>query len=243
MALRAAAPPFAGFAPGVRSGGLAWLERELRRSSPVPLPSRAIEELCAAVEEVTLRAGETLYAKHERPSGVWIIRAGAVELFDSNGKNRYVVSVLRIGDFVGDLHLLVGAESPFTAKAVERTLAFFVPRGDFERIVHSYPALGLAWSSQCARRLARTRTRIFEILVKDPFQRLARLLVEESVGNRVRLPQKTFAQMLGMSRTSVNRALKTLERRGVISLSYAAVQIVDRDALQAIAHEGLDRAA
>lgn len=243
MALRSPLPPFAGFPRSVDRDQYAWLERELKRASVIPLPVRALDDLFRVIEDVQLRTGETLYTKDDPPPGIWIIRAGAVELFDWNGKNRCVVSVLRCGDLVGDLHLLLGAEPPFTARALEPTSTWFVRGDTFTRIVTAHPALAFAWSSFCARRLARTRTRIFEILVRDPLQRVACLLVEESVGSHIRLPQKTLAQMLGMSRTSVNRALKVLERRGVVALSYSAVQIRDRDSLAAIAAGALEAAS
>jgi len=49
----------------------------------------------------------------------------------------------------------------------------------------------------------------------------------------VELPQRTLAAMLGVQRPSLNKVLKDLERDGLIRISYAAVEVLDRARLAA----------
>jgi CRP/FNR family transcriptional regulator, cAMP and macrophage regulator len=55
----------------------------------------------------------------------------------------------------------------------------------------------------------------------------ARLLVGEADGERVALPQRTLAAMLGVQRPSLNKVLKDLERDGLIRIGYSAIDILD----------------
>jgi CRP/FNR family cyclic AMP-dependent transcriptional regulator len=51
----------------------------------------------------------------------------------------------------------------------------------------------------------------------------------------LRLPQETLANTLGVSRQTLNRALKALEAEGLISVGYGAVTIIDASALEGMA--------
>ncbi len=63
-----------------------------------------------------------------------------------------------------------------------------------------------------------------------------------TVRKRVRLPQDYLARMLGVSRQTVNKVLRNLEREHVLSLHYAEIEIVDFLAL--VQRSGsLDKAA
>ena len=53
------------------------------------------------------------------------------------------------------------------------------------------------------------------------------LLADEAVSGRVELPQQTLAAMLGAQRPSLNKVLKDLERDGLITISYGAIEIRD----------------
>ena len=47
------------------------------------------------------------------------------------------------------------------------------------------------------------------------------------MNGRVELPQQTLAAMLGAQRPSLNKVLKDLERDGLITISYGAIEIRD----------------
>jgi CRP-like cAMP-binding protein len=63
----------------------------------------------------------------------------------------------------------------------------------------------------------------------------ARLLAVEAEDGRVPLPQRTLAAMLGVQRPSLNKVLKDLERDGLISISYSAIDILDPGTLARVA--------
>jgi CRP-like cAMP-binding protein len=78
-----------------------------------------------------------------------------------------------------------------------------------------------------AQRLAASQARVLGLLGGSLTAQAARLLAEEAEDGRVSLPQRTLAAMLGVQRPSLNKVLKDLERDGLISISYSAIDIID----------------
>ncbi|MNT94427.1 Bacterial regulatory protein, gntR family [compost metagenome] len=50
----------------------------------------------------------------------------------------------------------------------------------------------------------------------------------------MRIPQEQLAQMLGLSRQTVNHALRELEARGLLRLEYGGIELLDLPALEAL---------
>ena len=69
--------------------------------------------------------------------------------------------------------------------------------------------------------------------------RLAKALLrrdaERNVGN-LQLSQRELGNMVGAARESVNKCLNDWQRRGVVRIDDNAIAILDRDALEEIAH-------
>ena len=53
----------------------------------------------------------------------------------------------------------------------------------------------------------------------------------DQVRRRVRVPQEFLARMLGVSRQTINKALRKLESEGVLALHYAEIEVLDVMAL------------
>ncbi len=54
---------------------------------------------------------------------------------------------------------------------------------------------------------------------------------------RVKVSQETLATMVSSSRQSVNRALRTLEKRGLVRLAYGGIELLDVDGLRLATRE------
>jgi Mn-dependent DtxR family transcriptional regulator len=66
-------------------------------------------------------------------------------------------------------------------------------------------------------------------------EQTTRLILDEQHEGKVPLPQRTLAAMLGVQRPSLNKVLKDLEHKGLISLGYGHIQIEDEDRLGSLA--------
>ena len=206
--------------------------------SSVRIGEPDLTELVKALRSVEHPAGTVMYSNGSRPQGLWIIRRGCIEVSEGSGPSRSVVTVFQAGDVLGDIYILLDKPPLFTARCVERTECWYLSADEFRRLLATYPSLAIAWLCSLADRLSRARTRLGQVLGRTLRERLARVLLEEAVDGVLHLPQRTIAQMLGVQRTSVNKTLKELERRGFVHLAYATVTIIDPGALEGIALNG-----
>lgn len=215
----------------------AWVARCVGRGEAAPLASLDVAALAGTLRPVELAAGQPLFGVHaEAGTGVWIVRAGQVELSVGTGRDRVVVGVLRPGDVEGDIPLLLGMTLPYAARAVDPVTCLHLAPADFEGLLAGHPAIARRWLSSVAQRLATSHERLIGLLGRPLPAQLAGLLLDEAedgpAGPVVRLPQRTLAAMLGVARPSLNKVVKDFERRGHVETGYSEVRLVDTAALR-----------
>ena len=214
-----------------------WLVRQLDSSQFAEFGDEETSALASALELADLPQGHLLYKAGALPHGIWVVRTGSVELTAGTGGRRAVVQLLRRGDIVGDVYLVIGMPAPVTARVGEPGRFVHVSADNFRTLLEKHPRLASVWMANLCSRLAQSRVRLLELLAPALHQRLARLLLEETEDGVLRMSQAGIAQMLGAQRSSVNRALKKLERDGVVELRYASVILNDKERLAALAAE------
>ncbi len=218
-----------------------WVAEKLVCGAPIAVGEPDLTELVRSFRQVSLEAGWVLFSPGRAVEGAWIVRSGSVEISKGSGSSACVISILRAGDVIGDIYLLLQVPPPVTARCTEPTECWFIPADRWRELIALYPPIAVAWACNLAGRLSRSRERIVDLVAGTLLQRLARLLLAESRGAGLRLPQKTIARMLGAQRTSVNKALKHMERQGVVQLGYGTVLVRDRERLERLATaEALD---
>ncbi len=146
-----------------------------------------------------------------------------------------MVQLLRPGDVDGDIQLLLEMPVPYTGRALSEVTCLFLAQQDFEELLGTRLGIARRWLSSVAQRLAASQARILALLGGSLAAQAASLLAEEAVNGRVELPQRTLAAMLGVQRPSLNKVLKDLERDGLIRISYATIEVLDRTGLTALA--------
>jgi CRP-like cAMP-binding protein len=108
------------------------------------------------------------------------------------------------------------------------------------------PGLALSYAESLARDRARLRERLTSLGRRDAVGRVAHLLLEvharirrrgggDAHGAPVPLKQAHIADALGLSVEHANRALATLRKDGVATLSKGRLEILDRKAMAEIA--------
>ena len=214
----------------------AWVARCVGRGEAAPLSPEDVSALAATLHSRVYERGAVLFHGGEAAAGIWIVQRGRVELSAGSGRRRAVVHVLQPGDVDGDIQHLLDMPLPYAGRAVEDATVLTLTATDFEKLLADSGSLARRWLSSVAQRLATSQQRIIGLLGRSLTEQVARLLLDESGDGDVLLPQRTLAAMLGVQRPSLNKILKEFERQGLISVRYAAIHIVDRDGLLAIAH-------
>jgi CRP-like cAMP-binding protein len=186
-----------------------------------------VEELALLLGERRYPAGEVLFRVGELPARVHIVRQGRVELSREIGGRRVLLQLLRAGDVFGDVPLLVRMAEPFDARALDDSVVLSIDAVVLFRLLERRPRLAQRWLVSLALRMAATQARLVDLLAGGLEAQVAAVLGREAEQQVVRLRQSALAELLGASRTSVNRVLKRFEARGLVHLGYGQVEILD----------------
>ena len=195
---------------------------------------------------VHLAEGETLFKTDEFRDGLSCVVAGALRLGSVNpqdGTQRLTLYVEPYHWF-GELSLIDRLPRSMLAVADTPSTVLVTSRVQLEAWLAEHPG---HWRD--VARLASGKLRLMTVALEDSAslstdQRLVRRLLFAAVNfgqvsttsglrRRLRLPQEYLAQMMGVSRQTVNKALRDLARDGVLALHYAEIEILDLDALLA----------
>lgn len=209
----------------------AWIARCLGRAELAPLEPQDVAGLATELSEDHYPAGTTLFREGQAPSRVHIIHSGAVELSCHLKGRQVVLQILRSGDVVGDVPLLLRMPQPFDAVALEDSLILSIDSVTLHRLLEERPRLAWRWMLSVSSRLASTRARLVELLAGDLEAQIALVLVRQSEDGVVHLRQSVLAELVGGGRSSVNRILKRLEAQRLLRLRYGQIEILDEAGL------------
>jgi len=141
------------FKLGTRKGSLG----EVLQNIPLfrELTAKELRILESVVHIRTYEAGEPVFMETEPGAGMYVIRAGRVDIVLNHKKeNRITLAELAAGDFFGEMALLGDTSRSATAVARERSelIGFFHP--DLIEIINIHPSMGAKITVGLARILA-----------------------------------------------------------------------------------------
>jgi CRP/FNR family cyclic AMP-dependent transcriptional regulator len=201
--------------------------------------------LVAATVRPVVR-GESIDARGQPMESLLVVLSGSLELSiqAANGK-RNVLWYLEPGQLQGLIALIDGKGAIHDTRAHSDGLLLEIPRARFMDALASDPALLQAvLFTLCARSRA-----LYEVVAAEALLplagRIARMLLllldaygrESGAGLQIslKLSQDEFADMLGVTRQSINRELKAMQAQGIITMAYSRVTVVDLPALRRVA--------
>jgi CRP/FNR family cyclic AMP-dependent transcriptional regulator len=208
------------------------------------LPPRDRELLAAGATHRRFRRGDTIFQKEDPGQSLFIVETGAVRIYlpGSQG-NDLTLRVMGAGDFFGDLSLLDGRPRSASAAAAADSTLLVLERSDFLNLITSQPETSMAVLAVVAQRLRDTDEMASDLAFLDAAGRLAKKLLELAGSHGVRtangllidmqVTQEELANMIGVTRESVNRHLADFRREGLIASEGRRLVIRDSEALRA----------
>lgn len=191
-----------------------------------------------------LADGERLFARGEAAEGLCCVLAGALHVgaLQTDG-SQTLLAYLEPYQWFGEISMFDDLPRTHDAVAEGATRLLVVPRAELKAWLADNPA---DW--QHLGRLACGKLRLLFTVLEDithlPLdRRLAKRLWLAAHGydalpgsapprRRVRVPQEQLALMLGVSRQSVNKALRQLEAQGLVALRYGGIEILELERLR-----------
>jgi CRP/FNR family transcriptional regulator len=193
------------------------------------------------------RKGSVIFVQGEQGERCFAIVEGAVKIsaYHPDGREA-VMAVLGPGDVFGELSLFDQAPRSGDASAIEDTQLLSLDAAAVTEAIRAHPELGLSLLRVLGRRLRLTNEALQDIAFFDVPGRVARRLadladahgVQQADGILVDLPlsQESLAQMVGATRESVNKALASLRRRGLVDRVGRRYVVADVNQLRSRAH-------
>jgi len=197
-----------------------------------------LRRLAARVTERRFGPGQAVRTQGERADRLPLLLEGTVVALRATPDGRE----LRFGQLVGPCALdktavLDGGGHTATFRAQGECLVWSVTRADLLGLIDDVAALRQHVMVQLASSVREQTDRLVEAAFADAGQQVASWLVRSlpDAGTTVPLPgsQQVLADTLGLSRVTVNRALKALERDGLVRVARDHVVILVPELLAA----------
>ena len=200
-------------------------------------------QMLGVMHEISLSAGEQIFAQGDAASGLFIITSGRVKVtrFTSEGHEMILCMPGPNGCFC-PISLLDGDAQLGTAQAATDVTLLYAKAGDIRGFYHRYPQLADKMMKTCLQDMRRLVERLEALTFESLKKRLARVLLDKSLSvkidhttqDEIRLTQQEIAQLVGVSRESVSHLLAVWEREETLVLKRGRVIISNRDRLEYI---------
>lgn len=186
-----------------------------------------------------LSAGTTVFRDGDETDGMYGIGTGSLDLeFAPKGVEEMVTLRLIPGDWVGHGSLLPGMPRPFNIVASVDSRLFFVKARALRSLLRQKPEFWPEFYALTINQILGLIAFIGEAQSLAPETRLARQLLKLSLNEEtIKLRQSDLAATLGMSKSSVRRALKILTDSGAIRTGYNRLDVLDRTLLESVSQQ------
>ena len=206
------------------------------------LAPEAREDLIRAMRPRAFGAGQSIYCQGEPANDMYRISSGFVRLsVRAEDGGEAVFLLFGPGDFFGASSLVDDRPRPHTADALTAVTLDVLGARDFAALRAQHPSFGdalmrlfIGQMRAASRQLvnsrlhnlsARIAKRILELLD------VAKLVHDDGASPPVQIPQSELAAMVGTSRQSANKVLKSLQADGLIEVRRKTIVVVDAQGL------------
>jgi CRP-like cAMP-binding protein len=184
------------------------------------------------VNERVLVAGTPVLREGTRPTEVFLVVTGLVELSRRRGAHRATIDVLHPGEPFADVETLTCTAMRADARTLVTSRLASLDAQRFLRALASNTSVSLCWLAGMANRLGDLEARLGDLGTVGVEARLAALLLAESHRGEVTLSQYTLAGLLGVHRSSVNRLVRHLQASELVTVGYRRIRILDPEGLE-----------
>ena len=221
------------------------MQRKLLQRVPflAALSGEDLRWLAKRVQRRKYRRGDIIFVKDDPGESMFIVEDGAVRIYVPGTQGAdLTLATMQPGEFFGDLSLLDGRPRSASAEAARNATLLTLERGDLRELVESRPKAALAILMEIAGRLRETDQMASDLAFLDVSGRLARRLLDLASSNgrdhddgvliNATITQEELANMIGVTRESVNRNLGMFRRLGLIASEGRRIVVRDEAGLR-----------
>lgn len=202
------------------------------------LPPEGQERVAAQVYTLHGAKGEVMLRSGEEVHGWYAVLSGLVKLqSESAGGRRQGFLGIPAGEWFGEGSVMKSDSRRYDVIAMRECELLCLPRAVFEELRATNLAFNQALADQLNMRLGQAMAIIETFRLRTPEQRVAMYLgpVLWHGPRKLSLSQEELGILAGLSRQTVNQALKTLELQGLVALEFGRVSIRNEAGLMDLA--------
>jgi CRP/FNR family cyclic AMP-dependent transcriptional regulator len=188
------------------------------------------ENLASLMKHKAIRKGELLFRQGDEGTTLYIILQGRIKISVSRRTDTVTLAILGQGEFFGEMALLDDLPRSADAMALEDSQLYALNRKDFLSFLKNI-------LDSLSFRLRKTDILLAEMCFLNLSARLVIKLVELAEPLAVsaakpqvctlKISQQELADILGVSRESINKELKILRSKGYVSTARNSIIIND----------------
>lgn len=206
-----------------------------------------IQRLCSSIRTQSLEKGEVLFRKGSKGTVLYIIKKGRIKIvLPSRSGDEVILAIFSETDFFGEMALLDGIPRSADAVALEASELFILSRSDFLTFLMDNRNAIQSILASLSMRLRKTDDHLEDTCFLNISGRFAKKLIELAetynpeddgpLSIDLDLTQSELASMIGATRESVNKELRRLREKGLITTMGNRIQIINLERLQRRIH-------
>jgi CRP-like cAMP-binding protein len=188
--------------------------------------------------------GSVILFEDDPGDALFVVIVGQVKvvLIGEDGRE-VILATLADGDFFGEMSLIDDQPRSAHVIAMENSNLLVLRRDDFQRCLEETPRIAVGLLRAMTKRLRLADSKIGGLVLLDVTGRVARLLLEMADENdgvliTKKVTHHQIAQMIGSSRETVSRTMRTLTEENLIAVTGKTITVTDREAMEQAAGLG-----
>lgn len=201
------------------------------------LPAEIQDQLTASARLKKFVPGQLIQHRGDRSDGFWVIKKGQVKLghYDKDGHMQVLV-ILGGGDSFGELSCFGRFPRVVDAEAVGHLEMQWILERALSKLLATSPVIARNLLAALSAQLQESLYALVELRKDSASKKLARSLLALTKGKpsraKLKLGQQELAELIGVSRMSIAKTLKTFEAEGILERGYREIKILDRAGLE-----------
>lgn len=200
------------------------------------LPANTQDELIKATRFRQYTANQRVHSKHESADGLYGVLKGEVRISATTPAGAEVVFArVHAGNWFGEIALLDGGVRTHDAYTTTQTDMAVLPKDVITKICQKHPkayqALVILLCQHCRQAFAT----VDEFLLYNPEQRMAKRVLHRlhMLNNqRIIISQHELGALVGISRQSANKILRSWQAKGWIQRIYRGLEVIQKESLE-----------
>lgn len=187
--------------------------------------------------------GSIIFTEGEPSEGIYFVKKGRIKIYKnaSDGKE-HIINIMNTGDVFAEACLFSKMPYPASSEAIEDSETLMIKRKDIEELLNMHPEISVEIIKVMAERLIMVSRQIESLALKDAYGKTAALIVqlfqsqnknlENGMEITIDLSRQEMANMVGLTRETLTRAMSKLKNDGLIDIVRNNIIILDIDSIK-----------